>query len=81
LTSLQQMPIKVFYKQKTVGTYYADILVENKIMLELKAGEGYILEKHELQLVNYLKATEIEIGLLLCFGKRPQFKRKIFSNC
>lgn len=75
----KQKPIKVRYKQEIVGDYFADIIVENSIILELKAAES-ICEEHELQLINYLKATEIEIGLLLNFGKKPEFKRKIFTN-
>ncbi|MGZ4033756.1 MAG: GxxExxY protein [Bacteroidia bacterium] len=75
----RQKPIDVFYKEEKVGSYFADIIVEDKIILELKAAAG-IAEEHEFQLINYLKATEIEIGLLLNFGKKPQFKRKIFTN-
>lgn len=59
LQSSQQCPIKVYYQQTQVGIYFADVLVENKIILELKAGEGSIILEHELQLVNYLKATEV----------------------
>ena len=79
LVCKKQIPIKVHYDRIKVGDYYADIIVENKIILELKAQVG-IAEEHEFQLINYLKATNIEIGLLLNFGKRPQFKRKIYSN-
>lgn len=75
----KQFPVKVFYHQRIVGEYFADIIVEDKIILELKAAEA-LVEEHELQLVNYLKATDIEVGLLLNFGKTPQVKRKIFSN-
>ncbi len=75
----KQKAIKVYYKDKVVGEYYADIIVENKVILELKAGEG-LVEEHELQIINYLKATELEIGLLLNFGKKPSFKRKVFTN-
>ena len=75
----RQKPIKVYYKGKTVGEYYADIIVENKVVLELKAAEG-LAEAHELQLINYLKATELEVGLLLNFGKKPAFIRKVFTN-
>ena len=71
--------IEVFYLRHKVGVYYADILVENKIILELKASEN-IVDAHECQLVNYLKATDLEIGLLLNFGRKPQLSRKIFSN-
>ena len=74
-----QKPIKVSYKNYNVGDYYADIVVENKIIVELKVAEN-ICDEHEFQLINYLKATEIEIGLLLNFGKKPEFKRKIFTN-
>ncbi|NLO70555.1 MAG: GxxExxY protein [Porphyromonadaceae bacterium] len=74
-----QKPINVFYENQIVGEYFADLLVENKVILELKATET-ICEKHENQLINYLKATEIEVGLLLNFGKKPEIKRKAFSN-
>ncbi|HEX7357835.1 MAG TPA: GxxExxY protein [Ignavibacteriaceae bacterium] len=75
----KQKPIKVIYENETVGEYYADIIVENKIIIELKAAES-LIEEHELQLINYLKATNIELGLLLNFGKKPEIRRKIFSN-
>lgn len=76
----QQSPIKVYYQKSKVGTYFADILVEDKIIIELKAGEGGIILEHELQLVNYLKATDYEVGLILFFGEKPTMKRKIFTN-
>ncbi len=75
----RQKPIKVYYKNKVVGEYFADIMIENKIIIELKATEGLALE-HELQLINYLKATELEVGLLFNFGKKPEFRRKYFTN-
>lgn len=75
----KQRSIDVFYKEIKVGNYFADIIVGDKIIIELKAAEA-IVEEHEFQLVNYLKATEIEVGLLLNFGKAPEFKRKIFTN-
>ena len=75
----RQKKIEVYYKEKLVGDYYADILVANKVILELKAAES-LCEEHEYQLINYLKATDIELGLLLNFGKKPEIKRKIFSN-
>ncbi|SHJ19849.1 GxxExxY protein [Tangfeifania diversioriginum] len=74
-----QKPIKVYYSEKLVGEYYTDIIVNNEIILELKAAEA-LVEEHEFQLINYLKATEIEIGLLLNFGKKPEIRRKIFTN-
>ena len=74
-----QKQIKVFYKGKEVGEYFADILVNDSIILELKACES-ICHEHELQLINYLKATDIELGLLLNFGEKPQMKRKVYAN-
>lgn len=74
-----QKQIKVYYKDKKVGEYYADLVVNNSIILELKASEALVYE-NELQLLNYLRATDVEVGLLLNFGKSPQFKRMIFTN-
>ncbi len=75
----KQGQIKVKYEGKEVGEYYADLIVENCVIIELKAAEN-LCEEHKFQLINYLKATEIEVGLLLNFGKKPEFKRKVFSN-
>ena len=75
----KQMPIKVYYEGNIVGEYYADLIVENKIIIELKAAEA-LCQEHELQLINYLKATEFELGLLLNFRKKPEIRRKIFTN-
>jgi GxxExxY protein len=81
LVAESQVPIKVYYQESEVGSYYADILVENKVILELKAGDmEQTIINHELQLSNYLKVTNYEVGLLLLFGIKPQVKRKIFSN-
>jgi GxxExxY protein len=79
LNCKKQVPITVFYHGNAVGDYYADIIVENEIILELKAVE-ILIEEHEFQLINYLKATRMEVGLLLNFGKKPEIKRKIFTN-
>ncbi len=79
LTCHQQMPIEVLYTGEIIGDYYTDILVENTVILELKAAKS-IAEEHEAQLINYLKATSIEVGLLLNFGSNPDFLRKIFTN-
>lgn len=79
LKYIPQHPIKVYYDGKCVGEYFADVIVENKIILELKATE-LIRREHKLQIINYLKATDAEVGLLLNFGKKPEFKRKIYSN-
>ncbi len=75
----QQQNIKVFYESFEVGDYYADLIVEDLVIIELKAAES-LCEEHEIQLINYLKATNLEVGLLLNFGKKPEFKRKVFSN-
>jgi len=75
----KQCPIKVFYNEIIVGEYFADIIVEDVLIIELKAAESVVIE-HEYQLINYLKANEIEVGLLLNFGKEPKFIRKVFSN-
>ena len=75
----KQKQIKVYYEGKEVGEYFADLLVEDCVIVELKASES-LCEEHEFQLINYLKATDIEVGLLLNFGKKPEIKRKVFSN-
>ena len=79
LDVIPQKKIKVYYKGNVVGDYYADLIVENTIILELKAVE-YIVEQFENQLLNYLRGTDCEVGLLLNFGKKPEFRRKIFEN-
>ncbi len=76
---IAQQQIKVFYKESLVGEYYADLIVNDLIIIELKASEVLVLE-NELQLLNYLRATDKEIGLLFNFGKKPEFRRKIFTN-
>ena len=74
----QQQHINVYYDNQKVGDYFADIIVEDKIIIELKAAET-LIDRHEAQLVNYLRATEIEVGLLLNFGKKPQHKRRVLT--
>ncbi|MBP6181958.1 GxxExxY protein [Flavobacterium sp.] len=74
-----QKQIKVYYKSQLVGDYFADLLIEDSIILELKACER-LMDEHKAQLLNYLKATEVEIGLLLNFGTTPEFKRSIYTN-
>ncbi|NOQ25727.1 MAG: GxxExxY protein [Bacteroidales bacterium] len=74
-----QKQIKVYYKGKEVGEYYADLIVNDLIILELKAAE-YVVEEFEWQLLNYLRGTNKEVGLLLNFGKKPEFKRKVYEN-
>jgi len=74
-----QKAIDVYYQTKLVGKYKADLVVNDLIILELKAVD-YLISEHELQLINYLKATDMEIGLLLNFGMKPEIRRKIFTN-
>ncbi len=74
-----QKQIKVYYKGNEVGKYYADLVVNDVVILELKAAE-YVVEEFEWQLLNYLRGTNKEVGLLLNFGKKPEFKRKVFEN-
>ncbi len=79
LTVEQQVQLKVYFAGQVVGEYIADLMVSNVVLLELKSAKS-ISEKHEAQLLNYLKATEIEVGLLLNFGPKAEFKRKVFDN-
>ena len=75
----KQKPIKVYYDNQLVGEYFADLVVNDQIIIELKASES-LCEEHEYQLINYLKATNFELGLLLNFGKKPEIRRKIFHK-
>jgi GxxExxY protein len=79
LTAETQVPIKVIYKQNIVGEYFADIFVENKVVIELKTVKT--IEKiHEAQLLNYLKATGIKVGLLVNFHhQKAQIKRLVLN--
>jgi GxxExxY protein len=79
LEVIRQKPITVFYKEKIVGEYYADLVVEDTVIVELKVADK-IIEAHEAQLLNYLRATKIEVGLLLNFGQKPEYKRKLYTN-
>lgn len=74
-----QKNIKVHYSGYQVGDYFADLIVNGVVIIELKAADS-LCEEHEAQLINYLKATNIEVDLLLNFGKKPEFKRKMFGN-
>jgi len=75
----KQKKIDVYYDEFLIGEYYADILVNEVVVVELKAAETLVPE-HEVQLVNYLRGTDLEVGLLLYFGKGPQFKRKVLTK-
>src|SRR5437868_7869036 len=74
-----QRKIEVCYKNQLVGNYCADIIVNDLVVLELKANE-FLKEENGTQLLNYLRATDKEVGLLLNFGKIPQLKRQVFDN-
>ncbi|OGH73885.1 MAG: GxxExxY protein [Candidatus Magasanikbacteria bacterium RIFCSPHIGHO2_02_FULL_51_14] len=75
----RQVPIRVYFEEQNVGLYFADIVAEELIILELKAAESLCVE-HEVQLTNYLRATDIEVGFLFNFGAKPEFRRKVFEN-
>jgi GxxExxY protein len=75
----QQAPIAVRYDGVVVGEYFADLGVEDAVIVELKAAKA-IVPEHEAQLINYLKATDIDVGLLLNFGPQPQVRRKIYET-
>ena len=78
ISAQQQIPVKVSFHGRIVGDYVADIVVENRIILELKAGER-IAEIHKAQTLNYLKATQFRLGLLLNFGKHKlEYERLVY---
>ncbi len=75
----QEVPIQVYYEGQVVGEYFADLLVEDRVIIEVKA-KRELVDEHEAQLLNYLKSTIYEVGLLLNFGPEPQIKRKAYDN-
>jgi GxxExxY protein len=79
LKTAREVPVPVWFRGRKVGQYYADLIVENAVLLELKAART-LESAHEAQLLHYLRATEVEVGLLLNFGLRPQFRRRLFDN-
>lgn len=78
-TVSQQQPIKVYFDGVVVGEYFADLVVNDLVILEIKAVKD-LSEAHQAQLINYLKATPYEVGLLLNFGPKPQIVRKTYDN-
>jgi GxxExxY protein len=74
-----QQPVNVYYDGQIVGEYFADLLVAERVIVELKAVRT-LSQEHEAQLLNYLNATSYEVGLLFNFGPKPQLKRKVFDN-
>ncbi|HNS02989.1 MAG TPA: GxxExxY protein [Anaerolineae bacterium] len=79
LKVIQQASLRVYYAGEVVGEYFADLLVADAVIVELKAVQ-VLLDQHDAQLLNYLKATAYEVGLLLNFGVKAQVKRKAFDN-
>ncbi|MCA8995770.1 MAG: GxxExxY protein [Planctomycetaceae bacterium] len=79
LKVMTQCPIRVYFEGSLVGEYFADLIINETVLIEIKAAES-LRREHEAQLTNYLKATPIEVGLLLNFGPRPEFSRKVFMN-
>ena len=79
ISAVSQYAIKVFYEGEIIGEYFTDILVDGKVIVEIKAVRSIAIE-NEAQLLNYLKATDKEVGLLLNFGPTPEIKRKVFNN-
>ena len=79
LTVIQQESVKVYYGDLPVGDYFADIVVNGLVILELKSAEC-LRNEHFAQLTNYLKATNKEVGLLMNFGRKPEFKRIVLGN-
>ena len=79
LEAIQENPINVYYGREVIGEYFIDLLVGNHVIVEIKAVRS-LLDEHEAQLLNYLKATPYEVGLLLNFGPKPQIKRRVFDN-
>jgi GxxExxY protein len=75
----REFSVPLWFRGRKVGQYFADFVVENTILLELKAARS-LEPAHEAQLLHYLRATDIEVGLLLNFGLRPQFRRLRFDN-
>ncbi|MCZ2126709.1 MAG: GxxExxY protein [Anaerolineales bacterium] len=75
----EQIPIQVYFRGQEIGEYFADMIINDVIMLELKATKEIIVE-HEAQLLNYLKSTKIEVGYVMNFGKSAVFVRKVFDN-
>ena len=79
LPVLRQIEVPVWFRGKKIGDFTADMLVDKCVLLELKAGRA-LDHAHEAQLLNYLRATEIEVGMLFNFGLKPEFKRLAFDN-
>ena len=79
LQTNSRIDIPVWFRGHQVGQFEADMLVENCVLLELKAARA-LDSTHQAQLLNYLRATDIEVGLLLNFGPKPEFKRLAYDS-
>ena len=79
LTVHSPVDIPVWFRGHRVGDFEADVLVEKCVLLELKAVRT-LDSSHQAQLLNYLRATDLEIGVLLNFGVKPEFKRLVYDN-
>ena len=79
MTVRRQVPTPIWFRGRTIGEYKADLIVSNAVLVELKAAKA-LDAAHEAQILNYLRATDMEVGLLLNFGPKPQFKRFVFEN-
>jgi GxxExxY protein len=75
----REQPVTVHFKGQCVGKFRADMIVDSKVLLEFKAGDRW--DPHwEAQIINYLRATQLEVGIILHFGQRPRFKRLVVGN-
>lgn len=79
LSFCKQYPLSVTYREQTIGNYIADFIVENKVIIELKA-LSKLTGEHEAQIMNYLKATDLQVGLLLNFGTPRLGVKRIVLN-
>lgn len=79
LTVRQQFPVRVVYDGRTIGDFFADLMIDEAVIVEIRSVE-YVSRLHEAQLVNYLKATGIEVGMLLNFGPQADFRRRVLTK-
>ncbi len=79
LSVVRECPIEVYYDGEVVGEYFADLVVADAVIVELKSVKA-LLDEHEAQLLNYLKATRYEVGLLMNFGPQAKFERRAYDN-
>lgn len=79
LQTEQQVPVPVWFRGRPLGTFEADLLVNRLVIIELKAVKQ-LADIHVAQLMHYMRATDIEVGLVMNFGHKPEFKRRVFEN-